>query len=179
MEGIRTPEFKKELEVAKSIALKAGEIMLKYYDVNVDQQVEAKADQSRVTIADKEINRFVIEELARHFPSDAVIGEEESTGEYGMGRRWICDPVDGTESFIARAGRSMFSLGLVIDGKPVLGVALNPVTGKLFEATKNHGSYCNGERINVSKNIEGGQVGVSDKVRKAATPPEYVKKLVG
>ena len=46
----------KELKVAKQIALKAGKIMLKYFDA--EQQVEIKADGSPVTIADIKINQI-------------------------------------------------------------------------------------------------------------------------
>ena len=177
MEGIKTPEWKKELAVAKAIARRAGEIMLKYYHKDADQKVETKADDSPVTIADKEINRFVIEELAKHFPEDIVVGEEESTGGYGMGRRWFCDPVDGTQSFISRTPNAMFSLGLVVDGIPMMGVTFNPVTGDLFEATKNGGAYCNGVRIHVLGDTIG-QIAIPSRVKKMVIPPKYVNKLI-
>jgi fructose-1,6-bisphosphatase/inositol monophosphatase family enzyme len=91
-------DYSTELAVAKSIARQAGALMLRYFDGD-DKQTERKRDNSPVTIADKEINRLVIDELQKHF-SDGIIGEEESTAEYGTGRRWICDPIDGTKGYV-------------------------------------------------------------------------------
>src|SRR5437868_351607 len=103
--------YSKELNAANEIAFKAGKIMLEYFDG--DQQVDTKSDNSPVTIADKLINSMVIEELAKHFPEDGVIGEEESTTDYGPGRKWFCDPIDGTIGYIWGTPTSMFSLALV------------------------------------------------------------------
>lgn len=65
-------DFKKELEFAKTIAIKAGDIMLQYFDG--DQNTEIKTDGTPVTIADKTINRMVIDELRQDFTGDGVVG---------------------------------------------------------------------------------------------------------
>ncbi|MBU6501056.1 MAG: hypothetical protein KGJ89_02930 [Patescibacteria group bacterium] len=110
--------YTKELFAAKDIAKEAGVIMRKYFDE--DQHIEIKKDNTQVTIADKLINSLVIQRLAKAFPSDGVIGEEESTAEYGGGRKWFCDPIDGTAAYIWGVPTAMFSLGLVLDGRPVI-----------------------------------------------------------
>ncbi|MDP3725842.1 MAG: inositol monophosphatase [bacterium] len=157
--------FTKELTVAKDIANRAGKIMLQYF--RVENGEEQKGDGSPVTIADKTINRMVIEELQKHF-TDTVIGEEESTGDYGSGRRWICDPIDGTKAFVCGVPTAMFSLGWVVDGVPMLGVAYDPFLDALFEAVRGNGSYCNGKQIHVSqKRLDEGYVTVT-RVRNAA-----------
>ena len=158
------PIYEKELTVAKDIARKAGAIMLKYFDD--DQHIELKEDASFVTIADKQINRLVIEELAKHF-DDIVIGEEESTGEYGMGRRWLCDPIDGTKAYVWGTPTAMFSLGLVVDGAPVMGVAYDPFLDRLYEASLGGGSFCNGVALRVSgTGLDGGIVATTSSTRK-------------
>ncbi len=141
--------YSKELEIAMMIAQEAGGIMLEYFDV--DQKVKTKVDNSPVTIADKMINSMVIKRLASAFPKDGVVGEEESTAEYGMGRRWVCDPIDGTIAFIAGLPTGMFSLALVFDGVPVLGVAYDPFLNKMYTAIKGGQSEMNGKKISVSK----------------------------
>lgn len=156
--------YHKELEVAKGIAKQAGKVMLQYFDG--DQQLELKADTSFVTVADKTINRLVIEEMAKHF-DDVVIGEEESTGEYGMGRRWLCDPIDGTKAYVWGVPTAMFSLGLVVDGVPVLGVAYDPFLDRLYEAVAGQGSFCNGGALRVSHmGLKGGIVAVTSSIEK-------------
>lgn len=71
--------FTQELTFGKEIAFKAGEIMLRFFDA--DQEEQQKADNTPVTIADKMINSMVIEEIKKNFPEDIIVGEEESTGD--------------------------------------------------------------------------------------------------
>ena len=47
---------------------------------------------------------------------------------------------------------SVFSLALVIDGKPVLGVVYDPYLNKLYEAVVRNGAFCNGNKLTVSAN---------------------------
>lgn len=117
-----------------------------------DQQVITKEDSSPLTIADTMINAMVIDQLHAGFPDDGVVGEEESTAEYGMGRRWVCDPIDGTKAFTMRVPTAMFSLALVIDGQPVMGVAYEPMLDQLYTAASGQGAYRNGERLHVNAN---------------------------
>ena len=156
--------YQEELRIGKEIAAKAGAIMLHYFDI--DQRVEKKSDNTVVTIADKSINRMVIEELSKAFPKDGIIGEEESTSAYGLGRKWFCDPIDGTAGYTWGTPTAMFSLALVIDGIPVLGLAYDPFLKRLYESVRGNGSYCNGERIQVSqKDLTNGIVAVSGSVK--------------
>ena len=153
--------FAPELALAKDISLKAGAIMLEYFD---DPVVERKLDDSPVTLADKEINNLVIEEIGRNY-TDGVIGEEASTAHYGTGRRWVCDPIDGTRAFVWGVPTAMFSLGLIVDGVPVLGVAYDPFLNQLYEAVSGSGSFLNGVAIRVSsEGIVGADVGVSSSI---------------
>ncbi|MDB5259452.1 MAG: inositol-monophosphatase [Candidatus Taylorbacteria bacterium] len=153
--------YSKELRIAKKIARRAGKIMLKYFDI--DQEVELKADKSVVTIADKRINDMVIGALVKKFPEDGIIGEEKSTSEYGLGRKWFCDPIDGTAGYTYGVPTSAFSLGLVVDGKPMLGVTYDPYLKRLYYGIRGKGSFCNGKKLRVSDAgiSEGGCVGVT------------------
>ncbi|HET7673496.1 MAG TPA: inositol monophosphatase [Candidatus Saccharimonadales bacterium] len=151
--------YQNELALAKKIARKAGDVMLEYFDA--DQDLDHKDDGTVVTIADKTINRMVIEEIGKNL-NDGVIGEEESTAEYGPGRKWICDPIDGTKAFVVGVPTSTFSLALAIDGLPVLGVVYDPYLDRLYWGIKGQGSYCNDKELKVSNNpIKGHYVGVS------------------
>lgn len=168
--------YSKEIEVAKQIAFKAGDIMMKYFDG--DQQLEHKADGSEVTIADLEVNSMAIAELSKHF-ADGVIGEEESTASYGMGRKWFCDPIDGTKAFVQGLPTSTFSLALVIDGQPVAGVVYDPFLKKLYWGETGEGSYCNGQKMAVSKaGIKGSYLGINNHFEKIIKNPAYFNKLV-
>ena len=156
--------YQKEIAVAKTIARQAGEIMKKYFFI--DQQMERKTDGSPVTVADKEINHLVIVELSKNF-DDGIIGEEESNTEYGMGRKWFCDPIDGTRAYVWGTPTAMFSLGLVVDGEPVLGVTYDPFLDLMYEGVKGQGSFMNGVPLKVSqKSFEKEYLGITNSIEK-------------
>lgn len=170
-------QYQKELDVATKAAKAAGEVMRKY--LYADQEQETKDDGTPVTIADTTINSQVIKLLAEHFPDDIVIGEEESTGEYGMGRRWFCDPIDGTNSFTWGVPTAMFSLALAIDGKPVLGLAYDPWQDLLFTGVIGEGSTVNGQPLQVSdKNFSNGIATFPADIKFLMSRPSYVEAVV-
>lgn len=168
--------MEKELRVAKEIALKAGEIMRRYF--YADQEKVIKDDGTPLTIADTTINRMVIEELAKEFPEDGVIGEEESTTEYGMGRKWICDPIDGTKAYTWGVPTAMFSLALVVDGVPQVGVAYDPFLDLMYCAVKGQGAYCNDKPIKVStKQLHEGTISITGNLRELWKNPTNLMEL--
>lgn len=141
--------FETELKFAKRLARQAGEIMLKYFDH--EPETEIKDDNTPVTIADKEINQMVIDEVKKHFPEDGIYGEEISF-EKDRQRLWVCDPIDGTASYAMSIPTAMFSLALVINGRSVLGVAYDPFVDKMYEAILGQGAFCNGKKLQVNSN---------------------------
>ena len=163
-------DYQKELDIAKAIAREAGDIMCRYFDG--DQQRQIKSDGTPLTIADTTINSMVVRRLAEALPNDGVIGEEESNTDYGDGRKWFCDPIDGTKAFTWGVPTAMFSLGLVVDGHSVLGVTYEPMIDKLYWAVRGHGAFCNGRPIHVnSQTLEEGILGTTSshyRIRKEA-----------
>jgi fructose-1,6-bisphosphatase/inositol monophosphatase family enzyme len=172
-----TPLWEKELAVAQAIAKEAGIIMLRYFDGG--QQAIRKEDGTPLTIADTAINRLVIERLQEAFPEDGVIGEEESTCEYGMGRVWLCDPIDGTKAYTWGVPTAMFSLGLVQDGVPVVGVTYDPFLDRIYTAAKGQGAFCNDEPLQVSsKGFADGVVAISSNLEKLRSDSAFFDSLV-
>lgn len=134
------------LEFAKDIAKKAKEIMLKYF--NKDNGACYKEDNTIVTKADTEINSYLIERVKNTYPDHSIDGEEEQFGESKY--VWVCDPVDGTAMYARGIPVSVFSLALVIDGRPEIGVVYDPFTDSIYSAIKGKGAYKNDEPIKVS-----------------------------
>ena len=153
------------LEFAKSVAYEAGDIMRKYFGQKPDSEI--KEDDTIVTVADKEINRLVIERVQAAYPDHAVDGEEESHKQNTL-HYWVCDPIDGTMPFAANLAISVFSLAYVYDGTPLAGVIYDPYADRLFWASKGEGAYINDERTFVSKIDFGTQAKMSyDQLAKA------------
>lgn len=128
---------------------------LRHFRSGVD--AEMKSDNTPVTIADKEVEEHIGSAIAKQYPGDEILGEENTSASLvqvtgpSKGRRWIVDPIDGTYNF-AR-GIPIFStmLALEVDGEIKLGVIHNPaVDGETFWAEKGSGAFKNGREIKVS-----------------------------
>ncbi len=118
-------------------------------------QVEAKADQTPVSEADRGAELAIRELLARARPADSVLGEE--TGSTGSGsRRWVIDPIDGTANFVRAIPVWATLIGLEVDGAVEVGVVSAPALGRRWWAQRGEGSFAGvpgerGESIKVSR----------------------------
>jgi myo-inositol-1(or 4)-monophosphatase len=141
------------LEFAKDLADEAGGIMRHYFRVGVEHTL--KEDHSPVTIADEKINELVIEKVRKHFPSHGVLGEEASFSTDAEDL-WVVDPIDGTIPFTKGVPTNAFSLALVRDGKPIVGVIFDPYMERMYSATEGGGAFVNEEaiRVDIAKNVE-------------------------
>lgn len=130
-----------ELQTAKDLALQAGEILLKHYAGELS--VEWKGKNDPVTAADREASRFIVGELRRLFPHDAILSEEEKDDlrRLESPRVWVIDPMDGTKEFIARRGEFAVMIGLAFNGEARLGVVYQPTEGKLYSAAPENGAF--------------------------------------
>ena len=134
------------LEFAKDIAYQASKIMIKYF--NQKNDASYKEDKTIVTIADTEINSYLIKRVKEKYPEHSVDGEEEQFGISNF--VWVCDPIDGTAMYARHIPVAVFSLALVIDGVPNVGVVYDPFTDNLYTAIKGKGAYKNNEKISVN-----------------------------
>ncbi len=121
-----------ELRVATELARRAGGAVLRPRSSGVERRT--KAGGELVTPADLEVDAILRAGLAGAFPDDAVLSEETADSRRRLTTRrvWILDPIDGTEDFAAGGDQHAISVGLVADGRPVMGVVLNPARGELF-----------------------------------------------
>ncbi len=131
----------KELNVAKDLAIRAGEAIMKIYSNSFD--VEYKEDESPITIADKNANKVIVDELKRDFPDYAILSEEceDDLSRLNNDWCWIVDPLDGTKEFIKKNGEFTVNIALSHKNRLVLGVIYIPVTRELYYGAKGFGSY--------------------------------------
>ncbi len=146
MDNSNDAKKKVYLDFAKSIALYAGTVMQKYF--REDNGATYKGDNTIVTLADKEINTYLIEKVKEKFPTHSVDGEEEQFGKSDY--VWVCDPVDGTAMFARHIPVAVFSLALVVRGTPQIAVVYDVFTNSMYCAIKGEGAYKNGEKISVN-----------------------------
>jgi histidinol-phosphatase len=132
------PTLEEDLELATRLARLGSEIALQYFARGVP--AETKPDGTPVTIADREIERALLAELARFRPKDAVLGEE--LGARGTSaRRWLLDPIDGTFGFVRGDSQWGTHVALEVDERVVLGVVTRPVQEAIWWASRGRGAY--------------------------------------
>jgi myo-inositol-1(or 4)-monophosphatase len=138
-------------EFLKRTILQAGAIAMDYRKNLKNIGVESKnTSKDIVTEADKAVERFIREELAREYPEHAITGEEEgASGDHEY--RWIIDPIDGTVSYLHEQPFFAVSIALSRREELILGAVYAPVLDELFFAEKGAGAVLNGEPIHVSR----------------------------
>jgi histidinol phosphatase-like enzyme (inositol monophosphatase family) len=140
--------FEKELDVARRVARRAGEIALDYAARGV--VADRKADASPVTDADRACEAFIVSALREVFPADGLLGEEGARAPGTSGRRWIIDPIDGTRDFLRGIPVWSNLLALEAEGEVVVGVCNLAALGELYWAARGQGAWRGDRRLQVS-----------------------------
>lgn len=133
--------------VARDAASAAADVIRHHYARGVTAQT--KADETPVTVADRDAEIAIKNVLRAAFPDHAFYGEE--FGREGVGDfLWLIDPIDGTRAFVR--GYPIFSsqIALMHRGELVLGVSCAPVFGETAWARKSGGAFLDGESIRTS-----------------------------
>ena len=131
------------------LAKRAGAGTLHYFKKDI--QIEMKADESPVTVADRSTEEFIRNEIEKRFPADGILGEEFGEKPGTSGKRWILDPIDGTKSFIRGVPLYGTMIALEENGKSQVGAVHFPPLGDTIAAFSGGGCYFNGERCRVSE----------------------------
>jgi 3'(2'), 5'-bisphosphate nucleotidase len=122
-------------------ALDAGKAVLDVYQS--DFEVEAKADNSPLTLADRQSHAIIQSGLNRH--GIPMISEEGRDIPYHERKQWdtvwVVDPLDGTKEFVKRNGEFTVNIALIEGAHPVLGVVYAPVPDVLYFASREIGAY--------------------------------------
>jgi len=141
-------ELRRLLDFAVALARQAGEITNRYFKGSF--AAERKADNSFVTVADREAEKYLRTQIERAFPEDAILGEEEGEKLGRSNRRWILDPIDGTYSFVRGVPLYGVLIGLELDSEAVLGVVNLPALNELVCAARGIGCFWNDAPARVS-----------------------------
>ncbi|HEY9189387.1 MAG TPA: inositol monophosphatase family protein [Sulfurovum sp.] len=136
------------IDTLKQIALEAGKIVKEGYASH--KEVSHKGVVDLVTEFDVKTEAFIIGELKKTFPGYTLVGEESHQGSYHYEKAIYIDPIDGTTNFVHGIPHLAISLGVWEQGKPTLAVVYNPILEELFWAVRGEGTFCNGQRLEVS-----------------------------
>jgi 3'(2'), 5'-bisphosphate nucleotidase len=130
------------LELAVSLTRQAGAAIMAVRAAGF--AVDRKSDQSPVTEADRVAEALIVEGLRAAAPEIPVVAEEEVSAGIETApaaRFWLVDPLDGTREFAAGREEFTVNIGLVVDGRPHLGVVGIPATGEVFAGILGRGAW--------------------------------------
>jgi histidinol phosphatase-like enzyme (inositol monophosphatase family) len=130
------------LELAREIAREAGELTLRYFQQS-GLTVDRKADDSPVTVADREAEKLLRARIEATFADDGIIGEEfgQSSKDIDSKYQWIVDPIDGTKSFICGVPLYGNLVAVTHGDRAVLGVMNFPALGECVYAAVGQGAW--------------------------------------
>ncbi|MDR0535307.1 MAG: inositol monophosphatase family protein [Puniceicoccales bacterium] len=112
-----------------------------------------KADKTRVTDADVALSRATTAALAKAFPGDDLVSEEElpekGSPPRPLDRRfcWVLDPIDGTNNYAAGLPMCGILLALLDGGFPVYGWTYDHLLRRLVEGGPGRGLFVDGVAV--------------------------------
>ena len=121
-----------DLAFALALAARAGEVLMDRYERL--ERIDYKSARDVVTEADHLSEALIIDAILAEESGEhrAIAGEAPTSGR---GRLWIIDPLDGTVNYANGIPFFCVSIGLVVDGRPSVGVVHDPTRGETFAGT--------------------------------------------
>jgi 3'(2'), 5'-bisphosphate nucleotidase len=112
--------------VAAEVAAAAGTLLLELRSARAGDPPEVLKDAG-----DREAHEFIVDELARRRPGDALLSEEgaDNRARIGAPRVWIVDPLDGTREYAEGRADWAVHVALVVDGAVAAAAVALPGAG--------------------------------------------------
>ena len=128
-------QLKAYADLAAEAAVKAGQAIMEVYESpETDWEVERKADNSPLTLADRKAHAVICGYLCE--TPFHILSEEGRHADYAERKdvetMWIVDPLDGTKEFLKRNGEFTVNIALVAQGHPVAGAIYVPARRQLY-----------------------------------------------
>jgi len=143
------------LETAIVAARLAGQKAMEEMDYT---KATFKNSEELVTEADTKCQTIIIDRIKETYPDHGFIAEEGGDG--GIFKQtprgtddiwWVIDPIDGTNNFAHKLPLFSISIGVMSEGKPIVGVIFAPALESMFTAFEGGDAQLNSRRINASE----------------------------
>ena len=124
MDEISRNNYNEIVENLIYISSIASAKILEIYHLN-EFNVSYKNDSTPVTVADKEANRIIMEQLKKTLKTYQLYLKNVLI-QIAFLKPFLVDPLDGTKEFISRNGEFTVNIGLIINNNPILGIVELP-----------------------------------------------------
>lgn len=135
------------------------QILPRFRNLSADD-IEMKSDHASdvVTIADKDAEAALKQQISSLYPQARFIGEESSHSNPAEldaltdgGAVWVIDPLDGTTNFKNGVEKFGTILSYIENGEILHGWIYNPISKMMVTAQKGAGTWCGSQRLSVSQ----------------------------
>jgi fructose-1,6-bisphosphatase/inositol monophosphatase family enzyme len=137
-------------------AVAQTEIMPRFRKL-AEGDVEMKGVNDPVTVADKETERRLTEDLTAYLPGSLVVGEESFAKDKSIMQRiesdqpiWIIDPIDGTRNFVSGHPEFAVMVGLVTKKKTIASWIHDPNSGDTVMAEQGAGVWLGSDKLKLT-----------------------------
>lgn len=138
-------------DLAVSAAEEAGRLLLGALHDDRELVDTKSTSTDMVTEMDGASEALLVERIVTARPDDAILGEEGAARAGSTGVRWVIDPLDGTTNYLYRLPGWNVSVGVEVDGDPVVGAVVVPSTGDTFAAAAGLGATLNGVALRLTE----------------------------
>lgn len=155
-------EYKRALRIAVDAARAAGDVLAHGFS-SPDKGARTKGHPNDpVTVYDRAAESAIIRALRAEDPDHGILSEESAELRGSSGLRWVIDPLDGTNNFLAGIPHFAVSIALADGEGTLLGCVHDPLRGETFAALRGEGATLNVQPIRVSERetLEGAVLGV-------------------
>lgn len=126
--------------------------ILPHYQTLTASQIEAKAADDVVTVADKLSEEMLAEGLEKIVPGLAIVGEEAAHADPAVlerlsGACWIVDPLDGTRNFAGGKPPFGILIAMAEGGEAHTGWIYDVLADRFCVAHRGKGAFVNGEKV--------------------------------
>jgi myo-inositol-1(or 4)-monophosphatase len=141
------------LDFALTTVHRAGQLLCDLYHQQHTTRLKS-SDIDVVTEADMASERLIVKAIRARFPDHRILSEEglgNWQAEPGDTRRlWLVDPLDGTVNYAHSYPFWGVSLALAEHGRVMMAVTYDPLRDETFWAERDHGAWCNEQRMSIS-----------------------------
>jgi fructose-1,6-bisphosphatase/inositol monophosphatase family enzyme len=109
--------------------------------------IQQKGIRDLVTSLDFAIENYIVANIQRDFPDDAIIAEETHHHILTDKRTWVIDPIDGTVNFARGFPFFGVQVALMVNKEPVASSIYLPALKEHYTACLGGGSFLDGRRI--------------------------------
>jgi histidinol-phosphatase len=119
----------------------ASDSIMPHFRAAMDIENKKSGAFDPVTAADRDAEAAMRRLIGAQYPDHGIVGEEYGAEREGADFVWVLDPIDGTRAFITGLPVWGTLIGLLHQGRPILGMMVQPFTGERYAGDGSHAWY--------------------------------------